>query len=72
MLDFISDSYYDQSGTLIVPESLRMKKDISKRETSILKAYRAKNRHFVSRDSCSSILDWIGRTQGRTADLIHQ
>ncbi|XP_058221545.1 tRNA dimethylallyltransferase 9 [Rhododendron vialii] len=72
VLDFITDAYNDQSGTLIVPESLNMKKDISKRETSILKGYRAKNRHFVSRDSCSSILDWIGRTQGRTAEFIHQ
>ncbi|KAI8552480.1 hypothetical protein RHMOL_Rhmol06G0269700 [Rhododendron molle] len=43
VLDFITDAYNDQSGTLIVPESLCMKKDISKRETSILKGYRAKN-----------------------------
>ncbi|KAG5546146.1 hypothetical protein RHGRI_018355 [Rhododendron griersonianum] len=45
VLDFITDAYNDQSGTLIVPESLSMKKDISKRETSILKGYRAKNRY---------------------------
>lgn len=45
MLDFITDAYNDQSGTLIVPESLSMKKDISKRETSILKGYRSKNRY---------------------------
>ncbi|GMI63613.1 isopentenyltransferase 9, ARABIDOPSIS THALIANA ISOPENTENYLTRANSFERASE 9 [Hibiscus trionum] len=65
VLNFIYDAYNDQSGTLCVPESLQMKKDTSsKREASDLKAYRAKNRHFVHREDCSDILDWIRRTQG--------
>ncbi|KAK8643756.1 hypothetical protein V6N13_013035 [Hibiscus sabdariffa] len=65
VLNFIYDAYNDQSGTLYVPESLQMKKDMSsKREASELKAYRAKNSHFVHREDCSNILDWIRRTQG--------
>ncbi|KAK9269328.1 hypothetical protein L1049_001099 [Liquidambar formosana] len=70
VLDFIHDSYHDQSGTLVVPESLRMRKEISNnREISELKAYRTKNRHFISREDCSGILDWIRRTQSEPADF---
>ncbi|XP_062168810.1 tRNA dimethylallyltransferase 9 [Alnus glutinosa] len=65
VLNFIYDAYHDESRVLVVPEALRMKKDISnRRETSELKAYRTRNRHFVSRQDCSDILDWIKRTQG--------
>ncbi|XVE50129.1 hypothetical protein DITRI_Ditri01bG0136900 [Diplodiscus trichospermus] len=65
VLNFIYDAYNDKSGTLDVPESLQMKKDVSNgREASKLKAYHAKNRHFVHREDCSDILDWIRRTQG--------
>ncbi|KAE8691861.1 Detected protein of unknown function [Hibiscus syriacus] len=65
VLNFIQDSYHVQSETLYVPESLQMKKDMSsKQEAFDLKAYRAKNRHFVHREDCSDILDWIRRTQG--------
>ncbi|KAB1216518.1 tRNA dimethylallyltransferase 9 [Morella rubra] len=89
VLNFIYDAYYDKTEVLVVPESLRMKKDVSnRRETSKLKAYRTKNRyemlisniklfvakrlrgflymqrHFISRQDCSHILDWIRRTQG--------
>ncbi|XP_059444549.1 tRNA dimethylallyltransferase 9 isoform X2 [Corylus avellana] len=65
VLNFIYDSYHDDSGVLVVPEALRMKKDLSgRRETAELKAYRTRNRHFVSRQDCSDILDWIRRTQG--------
>ncbi|KAJ9182966.1 hypothetical protein P3X46_006893 [Hevea brasiliensis] len=64
VLNFIYNAYHDQTGTLVVPESLRMKKDMSNhREIIQLKIYRTKNRHFVSRSDCSDILDWI-RTQG--------
>ncbi|KAH1063585.1 hypothetical protein J1N35_028572 [Gossypium stocksii] len=64
VLNFIYNAYNDQSGTLHVPESLQMKKDMSnKREAAELKAYRAKNRHFVHREDCSDILDWIRSTQ---------
>ncbi|KAK8676915.1 hypothetical protein V6N13_142474 [Hibiscus sabdariffa] len=69
VLNFIYDAYNDQSGTLYVPELLQMKKDMSsKREASELKAYRAKNRyrsiqHFIHREDCSDILDWIRTSQ---------
>lgn len=46
VLNFIYDAYYDKTEVLVVPESLRMKKDVSnRRETSELKAYRTKNRY---------------------------
>ncbi|XP_057952414.1 tRNA dimethylallyltransferase 9 [Malania oleifera] len=65
VLNFIHDAYCDQAGTLVVPESLRMSKDISNhREISELKAYRTKNRHFRRHEDCSDVLDWIRRTQG--------
>ncbi|KAF8024171.1 hypothetical protein BT93_F1384 [Corymbia citriodora subsp. variegata] len=65
ILNFICHAYHDQTGELNVPELLRMKKEISgHREVAELKAYRTKNRHFVSREDCSDILDWIRRTQG--------
>ncbi|XP_022717206.1 tRNA dimethylallyltransferase 9 isoform X2 [Durio zibethinus] len=65
VINFIYNAYNDKSGTLDVPESLQMKKDVSnRREASGLKAYRAKNRHFVHREDCSDILDWVRRTQG--------
>ncbi|EEF38103.1 tRNA dimethylallyltransferase 9 [Ricinus communis] len=62
VLNFIYDAYHDQTGSLVVPESLRMNKS-NQRENLQLKTYRTKNRHFVSRNDCSDILDWI-RTQG--------
>ncbi|KAJ7948724.1 tRNA dimethylallyltransferase 9 [Quillaja saponaria] len=65
VLDFIYASYHDESETLVVPETLRMRKDIrNRREESELKSYHTKNRHFTSREDCSHILDWIRRTQG--------
>ncbi|WKA12018.1 hypothetical protein VitviT2T_029458 [Vitis vinifera] len=64
VLNFIHDAYYDQTGKLVVPKSLSMKKDMSNnREIKELKAYRTKNRHFINREDCSDILDWIWRTQ---------
>lgn len=47
VLNFIYDSYHDESGVLVVPESLRMKKDTSHREASKLKGYRTKNRYKI-------------------------
>ncbi|OMO74845.1 tRNA isopentenyltransferase [Corchorus capsularis] len=65
VLDCIYDAYKDESGNLYLPEFLQMKKDLSNRkEASELKAYRTRNRHFVHREDCSDILDWIRRTQG--------
>lgn len=45
VLNFILDAYHDESGKMMVPESLRMDKDVtSRREASELKTYRTKNR----------------------------
>ncbi|XP_038689604.1 tRNA dimethylallyltransferase 9 isoform X1 [Tripterygium wilfordii] len=65
VVNFICGAYHDQSRTLVVPESLKMKKGITnRREASALNKYHPKNRHFISREDCSDILDWIRRTQG--------
>ncbi|XP_031407076.1 tRNA dimethylallyltransferase 9 [Punica granatum] len=64
VLKFISDAYHDQTGNLDVPEPLKMNKEMtSHREASELKSYRTKNRHFIGREDCSDILDWIRRIQ---------
>ncbi|CAN6561036.1 unnamed protein product [Malus baccata var. baccata] len=60
VLDFIYDAYHENTENLVVPESLRMKKELtSHREVAELKAYRPKNRC----EDCSDILDWIRKTQ---------
>ncbi|KAL0443588.1 UNVERIFIED_CONTAM: tRNA dimethylallyltransferase 9 [Sesamum latifolium] len=65
VLRFICDIYDDETGKLKVPRSLCMEKDISNlKEVRQLKAYRTKNRHFISREDCNGILDWVRRTQG--------
>ncbi|KAF7836663.1 tRNA dimethylallyltransferase 9 isoform X1 [Senna tora] len=47
VLNFIHDAYHDWSGTLVVPEHLRMPRDISnRREATQLKSYRTKNRNL--------------------------
>ncbi|KAJ0102902.1 hypothetical protein Patl1_04795 [Pistacia atlantica] len=70
VLDFVIDAYHDQTGTLAVPESLQMRKDMSSRqEISELKVYRPRNRHFISREDCSDVLDWIMKTQGESCGL---
>ncbi|KAJ6776111.1 hypothetical protein OIU74_000317 [Salix koriyanagi] len=71
VLSCVHDAYNDQTGSFVVPESLRMKKDMtSKRDVLQLKAYRTKNRHFVSRNDCSDILDWIRTTQGEAMSVV--
>lgn len=46
VLDFIHDAYHGQTGTLVVPKSLTMKKELSNsRDINELKAYRTKNRY---------------------------
>ena len=46
MLNFIHDAYHDKSGSLIVPESLGINKDLTnRREAAQLKAYRPQNRY---------------------------
>ncbi|XP_061349655.1 tRNA dimethylallyltransferase 9 isoform X2 [Gastrolobium bilobum] len=63
VLNFILNAYHDWNGSLLVPEHLRMLKDINGRETTKLKSYRTQNRHLVNREDCSDILDWIRKTQ---------
>ncbi|KAF3442436.1 hypothetical protein FNV43_RR16352 [Rhamnella rubrinervis] len=68
VLSFIYDAYLDKNGTVVMPESLKMRRELSShREVSELKAYRTKNRHFVRREDSSHILDWIMKTQGEEA-----
>lgn len=46
VLDFIYDTYHDQTGELVVPKSLSMEKDMSShREIKELKTYRTRNRY---------------------------
>ncbi|XP_042501397.1 tRNA dimethylallyltransferase 9-like [Macadamia integrifolia] len=65
VLNFVYDAYHQQTQNVVVPDSLKMKKDLSRhREISELKVYRPKNRHFISHEDCSGVLDWIWKTQG--------
>lgn len=66
VLRFVCDAYTDETGTLKLPQSLRMEKDSSPKETRLLKSYRTKNRHFITQGDCSSILEWVRRTQAQT------
>ncbi|KAL9236464.1 hypothetical protein vseg_011132 [Gypsophila vaccaria] len=60
VLNFVYDAYHGQNQVVIVPDWLKMKKDVSNhRETAALKAYRTKNRIFVTREDCADILTWI-------------
>lgn len=69
VLNFILDAYHDKSGKIIVPESLRMDKDVTNRKEAIaLKSYRTRNRLFVTREDCSHVLDWV-RTQGQLKSM---
>ncbi|EXC18506.1 tRNA dimethylallyltransferase 9 [Morus notabilis] len=70
VLNFIYNAYLDKSETLVVPEWLKMRKDTNHREASLLKAYRTRNRHFVRREDCSEILEWIRKTQCETMSKV--
>nr|AAM63091.1 IPP transferase-like protein [Arabidopsis thaliana] len=64
ILQCIYDAYESEAEMVEIPESLRMSKDVrDSREASELKGYRSKNRHFVRREDCSSVLEWI-RSEG--------
>ncbi|XP_050219023.1 tRNA dimethylallyltransferase 9 isoform X2 [Mercurialis annua] len=69
VLNFIYDAYHDQTGSLVVPESLRMDKS-NQQENRQLKTYRTKNRHFVSRNDCSDILDWLRTQETVTGSMV--
>ncbi|CAL1386322.1 unnamed protein product [Linum trigynum] len=67
VLNFVHDAYHDHSKNLIVPESLGMPRDASSRqELAELKKYRARNRHFVNRDACYDIIEWMTQTQSES------
>ncbi|PON98409.1 isopentenyltransferase [Trema orientale] len=70
VLNFIHSAYHDKSGTVVVPEGLKMRKETSHREASELKAYRTRNRQFVRREDCSQILEWIRETQCETMSKV--
>ncbi|KAL5564444.1 hypothetical protein UlMin_027608 [Ulmus minor] len=64
VLDFIYDAYHDETGTVAVPDWLKMRREMTnRREVAQMKAYRTKNRYFVRGEDCSPILDWISKTQ---------
>ncbi|CAN1192346.1 tRNA dimethylallyltransferase 9 [Linum perenne] len=67
VMEFVYDAYHEQPGTLVVPESLGMPRYADRQERLQLKAYTAKNRHFVDRDSCSETLRWISEIQSQPA-----
>ncbi|KAK1297516.1 tRNA dimethylallyltransferase 9 [Acorus calamus] len=78
VLEFIYGAYHDEVSEIRVPEWLAMNKDVTGRretnelktyrETNELKTYRTKTRHFVRKEDCSHVLDWVRRTQARSAD----
>lgn len=64
VLDFMYNSYHDETRNAKVPEPLCMKKDVSDRkESAQLKSYCTRNRHFIGRKDCMDVLEWIRRTQ---------
>ncbi|XP_019193471.1 PREDICTED: tRNA dimethylallyltransferase 9 [Ipomoea nil] len=71
VLDFIYDSYHSQSGHLKVPKSLSVKKEISsRREVAEMKTYRPRNQHFIGREDCTPVLNWIQSIYAREAASI--
>ncbi|GAA0162391.1 RNA processing factor [Lithospermum erythrorhizon] len=63
VLDFIYDSYHSETRNFKMPESLSMKRDLSSpRQIAELKAYRPRNRHFVGREDCNDIIEWVRTT----------
>ncbi|KAJ4869921.1 tRNA dimethylallyltransferase 9 [Raphanus sativus] len=69
ILEFIYDAYEKETETLVVPDSIRMNKDMrNSREANALKAYRPRNRHFIGREDCSSVLEWI-RSEGCKSEV---
>ncbi|KFK26250.1 hypothetical protein AALP_AA8G222700 [Arabis alpina] len=69
ILEFIYDAYENETETLVVPDSVRMNKDVrNSREADALKSYRPRNRHFVRREDCSSVLEWI-RSEGCKSEV---
>lgn len=57
VLNILCDAYHDQTGYFNIPESLRMKKDMSNhREASELKSYRTKNRYYSARQGHDNLM----------------
>ena len=58
ILDFIYDAYEKEAETLVVPDSIRMNKEMrNSREANALKAYRPRNRY--REDSMSYSICWL-------------
>ncbi|KAL4580400.1 hypothetical protein LXL04_016591 [Taraxacum kok-saghyz] len=71
VLDFIYNSYNDQTGKLTVPEPLAMKKDMSdRRERAQLKSYRPKRGLFINQEDCSEVLNWISNNPTQKTELV--
>ncbi|CAN4096962.1 unnamed protein product [Withania somnifera] len=71
VLSFICDSYNSQDGRLQMPESLRMPKEIrNRRLVAEMKVYRTRNRHFIGREDCVDVLDWIKKIYSQTAESL--
>lgn len=69
--NFICNAYHAQAGSLVVPESLRMKKETTgRREALELKSYRAQLKLFVHDEDCNHVLNWIRRTQHQSVVAI--
>lgn len=63
VLSFIYDAFHSDFGHLKVPHHLSIEKEMSGRhEVAKMKAYRPKNRHFVGREDCTPVLNWIHNT----------
>lgn len=68
VVDFICRAYNEQSEKLVVPKYLQMNKDIdARKENYELKSYRTQNMIFRNEADCSHVLDWVSRTQRRSA-----
>lgn len=66
--DFICSAYHTETGRLVVPESLQMKKEITqRREAYELKSYQAQVKLFSHDEDCNHVLDWIRCTQHQPA-----
>lgn len=58
ILEFIYDAYEKEAETLVVPDSIRMNKEMrNSREANALKAYRPRNRY--REDSMSYSICWL-------------
>ncbi|KAK8935007.1 tRNA dimethylallyltransferase 9 [Platanthera zijinensis] len=67
LVDFVYSAYKEQTEKLLVPNHLQMKKTNDKLENYELKTYRTQNQIFRNESDCRHVLDWVERTQRRSA-----